>query len=87
MKAAATVGLTLHRCAAEQVEYWADIGRKVCKIIDPDTLLAIQAGMAKISIEETESVSVDPDAVFETLNRDRESGALSEAIAAGRLFG
>ncbi|MCV6615323.1 MAG: ParD-like family protein [Cellvibrionaceae bacterium] len=85
MKAATTAGITLHRSAAEQVEYWADIGRKVADIVDPNKLLAVKAGLAKIRIEETESVSIDPDAVFAALDRDRESGALAQAVASGSV--
>ena len=82
MKAATVASTTLHRSAAEQIEYWADIGRKVAKLIDPETLLAIDAGLVKITLEETPPVTANPDDVFERLQRDRKSGALSEAIAA-----
>lgn len=85
MKAATTAGFTLHRSAAEQVEYWADIGRKVADLVDPNKLLAVKAGFAKICIEESEAVIIDPDAVFDALDRDRESGALSEAISSGNV--
>lgn len=85
MKAAATKGQTMHRSAAEQVEFWASIGQKVADIVDPDKLLAIRAGFAKLSVEDTLPVSIDPDAVFDALDRDRESGALSEAISSGQV--
>lgn len=81
MKAATVAGHTLHRSAAEQVEYWADIGRKVADVIDPNKLLAIKAGFSKIKIEDAPPISIDPDAVFAALDLDRESGALAEAMA------
>lgn len=80
MKAATTAGHTLKRSAAEQVEYWADIGRKVADTIDPDQLIAVTSGFAKIKVEETEDVNIDADALFDALDRDRESGTLAEAI-------
>lgn len=85
MKAATTAGHTLHRSAAEQVEYWADIGRKVADVVDPNKLLAIKAGFSRIKIEDTPSVSIDPDAIFDALDRDRESGALAESMSTGAL--
>ncbi len=82
MEAATVAGSVQHRSASEQIEYWADIGRRVSKVVDTDSLLAVNAGLADIRIEEKSSISIDPDAVFATLERDKDSGALSEAIAA-----
>lgn len=81
MDAAKIAGKALHRSASEQVEYWADIGRKVSKVIDPEALLEINAGLVKISLEKVVPISVDPDAVFTALDGARESGALQAAIA------
>lgn len=81
MDAAAVEGSLLHRSAAEQIEYWADIGRKVSGVITPADLLAISAGLVKISLEETGPVSADSDAVFAALDRSRTSGDLSRSIA------
>jgi len=61
MKAASFTGLRYRRSAAEQFEYWADIGRKVADIIAPDSLLAVTSGLAKISIDPVVSRSLDPD--------------------------
>lgn len=81
MDAAAVEGSLLHRSAAEQIEYWADIGRKISGVISPSDLLAINAGLVKISLEETAPVTADPDAVFAALSRERESGGLTLAVA------
>lgn len=80
MDAAKVAGKALHRSASEQVEYWADIGRKLSKVIDPETLLEINAGLVKISLEKVVPISVDPDAVFTALDGARKSGALQVAI-------
>ena len=83
MSAAVTAGAIMHRSAAEQVEYWADIGRKVSGVVNPEVLLAIHAGLATLRVERSTPSPVDPDAVFTSLNRARASGAISEAIASG----
>jgi len=85
MEAATLAGATLHRSTAEQIEYWADLGRKVSRIITPETLLEVKAGLATLTVEKAKPVSVDPDAVFDTLDRKRESGALQEAITGGNI--
>ncbi|MDO9469638.1 MAG: hypothetical protein Q7J23_02775, partial [Nitrosomonas sp.] len=48
MRAAALTGERFHRSTAEQIEYWAEIGCNMSKILDPDDLLSISAGLAKI---------------------------------------
>jgi len=71
------------RSIAEQVEYWATIGRSVETILDADTLLAIQAGLASLQVVPKDSVTVDVDAVFEQLESDRRNGRLSAAVSTG----
>ena len=68
--------------AAEQIEYWADIGRKLSRVLDPEILLAVDAGLARIKVEKVESEGVDPESVFTALDASRESGVLASAIAA-----
>ncbi|WP_439135972.1 TA system antitoxin ParD family protein [Pseudomaricurvus sp.] len=85
MDAAKVAGKALHRSASEQVEYWADIGRKLSKVIDPETLLEINAGLARISVEKVVPISVDPDAVFTALDGARETGALQAAISSNAI--
>lgn len=85
MNAATLAGSTLHRSAAEQIEYWANLGRKLSKIVDPEDLLAINAGLATLSLEKSAPVAVNPDAVFASLANDRDSGVLRDAIAANAI--
>lgn len=83
MESARVSGSVQHRSAAEQIEYWADIGRKVSGVIDPDALLAVEAGLARITVKKVKAAAVDPEAVFAALAADRESGKLAAAIAEG----
>ncbi len=80
MKAAKLAGITHHRSAAEQVEYWAELGRRVSGVLDPEDLLAVSAGIAKVTLVPSNPVEIDSDALFASLDRQRERGALSEAI-------
>lgn len=85
MTEASLTASTLHRSAAEQVEYWADIGRRVSKLIDPSVLLEVQAGLATLQVKKTKPQDIDPNAVFAQLDRERENGELSKAIANGSV--
>ena len=80
MESARVNGSVQHRSAAEQIEYWADIGRKVSRSIDPDVLLAVEAGLARIKVEKIKSTAVNPESVFAALDTNRESGELATAI-------
>lgn len=80
MQAATIAGQRQHRSAAEQIEYWAGIGRSVSKIIDQDTLLEITAGLVRLRIEPVEPVAVVPQEVFSDLERDRKSGTLADSV-------
>jgi len=70
----------MHRSAAEQVEYWASIGRSVARVVDPDNLLAVSAGLAQLKVVPVEAPVVDPDDLFAALEQDRKSGTLAASI-------
>jgi hypothetical protein len=80
MQAAESTASRFHRSTAEQVEYWADLGRTVSTVIDPDVLLSIISGLTVIKTEAVFSPPVDPDKVFQALESDRDSGALSAMV-------
>lgn len=80
MKAAAVTGKRFHRSTAEQIEYWAEMGRSVETILDPDVLLALTAGVAKIKVEPVYSPPINPDEVFQALEAERENGTLVQTV-------
>lgn len=85
MQAASLTGARLHRSAAEQVEYWASLGRQIANFVDPDTLLEVAAGLARLKVEPTMPQSVDPEAVFAAVEVDRCSGELSKKVTASAI--
>ncbi|MCF6202823.1 MAG: ParD-like family protein [Methylococcaceae bacterium] len=48
MQAAEITAKRYHRSTAEQIEYWADLGRTVASTLDPDVLLSVAAGLTVI---------------------------------------
>ncbi len=84
MDNAAVEGQLFKRSATEQVEYWADIGRRLSNLVASDTLLAISAGLATVHVEPVVTRPIDPDIVFNNLEQQRESGVLTEMIKHGQ---
>lgn len=80
MQSAALTGKRFHRSAAEQIEYWAEMGRSVATILDPDVLLSVTAGLAKIKVEPVYSAPIYPDEVFQALEDERENGILPRIV-------
>jgi len=85
MQAASLTGARSHRSAAEQVEYWASLGRQIANFVDPDTLLEVAAGLARLKVEPTVSQSIDPEAVFAAVEADRRSGVLSKKVTTASI--
>jgi hypothetical protein len=85
MRAASVAGERLHRSAAEQVEYWASLGRQIAAFVDPDALLKVSAGLARLKVEQTVGQPIDPDAVFAAVEADRRSGELSRKVTTAAI--
>lgn len=81
MEAAKATGALFHRSSAEQIEYWADLGRRLSGVLDPAVMLALKAGFATLSVEQVTPKEINPDDVFANLKRKSADGALSTAIA------
>lgn len=82
MDSATTVAKAAHRSAAEQIEFWADIGRTFTQLIDVHTLISLKAGTARLSIEPVQADALNPDSLLAELDADRQSGALSQRVSA-----
>lgn len=82
MQAAELTAKRFHRSTAEQVEYWADLGRAVSSSLDPDVLLSISSGLTVIKTEPVFSSPIAPNHVFKALEDDREQGLLTDAVTA-----
>ena len=85
MKAAKLTGKRFHRSTAEQIEYWADIGRKVSTVLDPDTLISITAGLAQVKVEPIYGKPIDPDEVFNLLETQRQQGSLTQVVTSSAI--
>ena len=80
MQAAESTGKRFHRSTAEQIEYWADLGRSVSSTLNPDVLLSIKSGLTRLNIEPVLSLPVDPEQVFSQLEEQRKTGKLTDFV-------
>jgi len=80
MQVAESTAKRFHRSTAEQIEYWADLGRTVSSTLDPDVLLSVTSGLAVIKTEPVISSPVEADSVFQALENDRNAGVLSSTV-------
>lgn len=85
MRVATIAGKRYHRSTAEQIEYWAEIGRQTAAVIDPDVLLSVTTGMAQIKVEPVYAQPVDPDTVFQALEEERDNGLLAQNITSSKV--
>ena len=81
MQSASAAAALHHRSTAEQIEYWASLGRQVARFINPEDLLDVASGLARFHVEPVPSKPVPPDAVFAAVERARTTGALSAQVS------
>lgn len=85
MRSAALAGARQHRSAAQQIEYWAALGRAVAGLLDPDRLLAVQAGLAQLKVEPVTASPISPEQVFAALEADRSHGVLAQSVSSASV--
>lgn len=83
MRRAALAGARHHRSAAQQIEYWAALGQEVAALLDPDLLLDLKAGLARLRVEPVRAAAVAPESVFASLDAQRPSGTLAASVCTG----
>ncbi len=70
----------MKRSAPKQIEYWAELGKAIDGMLDPDDLIAIKEGLAQLKIVPPMSSAVESDSVFDDLEAAREGKSLSNAV-------
>lgn len=80
MARAVASGRLQYRSAAEQIEYWAELGRQVATRLSPREVLALSTGLMAVRVEPLVSEPVAPESVFAALEQDRASGVLAQNV-------
>ena len=85
MDAAAATAHIAHRSTAEQIEFWADIGKTLDRTIGAAHLLALKTGSARIKIEPVTTGYIDPDNLLAALDANRDNGALTSRVTTSQV--
>jgi hypothetical protein len=86
VEAAEKEGSIQKRSAPKQIEFWAELGKAVERVIDLADVFAIMQGLKKLKLEPAEFVAIEPDEVFAALEKDRKSGSLSEKVTSSGIY-
>ncbi|MEY8214262.1 MAG: hypothetical protein RPR97_07225 [Colwellia sp.] len=78
--AAKISGALAHRSAAQQIEYWANLGHKTESLLTQAEILQVINGTAKIDVSSVNRLEVEVETVFQMLEDDRKKGKLSEKV-------
>ncbi|MCF6301402.1 MAG: ParD-like family protein, partial [Proteobacteria bacterium] len=84
-KAAEVEGAFMRRSAAKQVEFWAELGKTLSQSITNTELLALMQGIAKVRVDLPTTVGIDPQALFDQVNKKRKMGNLCQKITLNQL--
>ncbi|MGI9295453.1 MAG: TA system antitoxin ParD family protein [Pseudomonadales bacterium] len=84
--AAALEAKRMKRSAPKQIEYWAELGKAIDDVLDPDDVIAIKEGLAHLKIVPPTSLVVDSKAVFDDLEVARENKSLPGLAASASVI-
>ena len=74
------------RSVPKQIEYWAELGKAIEPVIDLKDVYAIIQGFIKLNVESLESKAVDPNKVFDSLEKKRKSGELAKNVTTSSIY-
>ena len=84
--AAEKEGAIQKRSVPKQIEFWAELGKAVVRVMDLSDVFAIIQGLKKVKVEPVTSVAVDPRDVFNSLENKRKSGNLAEKVTSSAVY-
>ena len=84
--AAEKEGTLQKRSAPKQIEYWAELGRAMGRVINLADVFAVLQGLKKVKLEPVTSVSVSSDDVFKDIEKRREAGELSKTVTSSAVY-
>lgn len=84
--AAQRESLVQKRSVPKQIEFWATLGKTLQGMLDYSDIIAVLQGIKKITIESVESSTVDPDAVFAALEKQRQNQELARNVTAAAVY-
>lgn len=79
-------GSLMNRSAAKQVEFWAELGKRVAHSVSPTDMLALMQGIAEVRVAVVAPERVDSAQIFAAVEKARSGGQLGQQITRGRTY-
>jgi len=70
----------------KQVEFWAELGKRVAHSVSPTDMLALMQGIAEVRVAVVAPERVDPAQIFAAVEKARLGGQLGQQITRGRTY-
>ena len=74
------------RSIPNQIEYWAELGRAVERVLEPADVYAVTQGVKKITLEPVFPEAVNPERVFASIEKNRKKGSLSKQVTSVQIY-
>ncbi len=85
LQKAEIAGKLQHRTVPKQIEYWAEIGRKVAEHINMEDLLAVSQGLKTLKVESRSAAPLDFDALLDTVAAQQSTGETAAGVTKAQV--
>jgi hypothetical protein len=79
-------GAVYKRSVPKQIEYWAELGKAIERVVTMEDIIAVKEGIKKIVFEPIAAKSADPDKIFSSLEKKRKSGKLAKEVTSSAIY-
>lgn len=86
IKSAEIAGRCHKRTAPKQIEYWAEIGKRIEQALSNNDLIAVTQGLVCLRLESIPSSPLDPLEIFDAVDKDSSSGNLVGRVTQATIF-
>lgn len=77
---AQVVAASMNRTAAEQIEFWSEIGKRVSANLSQAQIMQLISGSSKVVLEEAPAYAIDVFALANEVGADSLSGSLNKEL-------
>ena len=84
--AAERAGSIYKRSTPKQIEYWAELGKAVERVVRIEDIIAVIEGVKKIVVEPVVSTNANPDDIFNSLENSRKNGDLEKKATSSAIY-
>ena len=85
-QAAEAEGSLLNRSTAKQIEFWAELGKRVAHSITSVDMLALMQGIAKVNVVIPTTPPINPQDVFFAVDKANATQTLGQQITRGSVY-